>query len=292
MASDDEFIQKLGLEISQMNENEIELSAKSFRIQSIASVLGAGNDGISHLVAALDVSWESLPTNTSLKERIKKSARLLRPYMEGVPSWKIQLLDLLLMLNINPYQLPENQDTLTLSQSTELMIATANEINSKFIQRNGNVLNQYPQILERFLLTIQEQEEIKKSAVLLCELLLSLVKNDYVAFIQLTVNATYDDVFQHLVKVFAAFPAVAKATNPLIKTVLSNDKATFKKLFTYVQVPAKLDAALKEKNSDSVKRSPKCMLLNTESGYSDWIQALISTTDSFTSFFSQDLEKN
>lgn len=276
----DTALNTLGLELSNTLETQFGISSQSFRSQVMSSVLGAGNDGSSHLVAALDVSWESMSTDTPLKDRVKKATRLVRPFMEGTPSWKIQLFDILLMLNINPYQLSEQKDSLLVTDQAAGVVALAKKLDEKYSRGKKNDFIDYPVILKQFMEELNLDADTVATSVSLCELFLTLSNNDYLTFINTTVNQPISEIQLALKDIFRRFSASQRANSSLAQIVLDSDQTKFRKAFSYVQAPAKLMAAVKEKQSDTSQRAAKCMLLNTESGYSDWINALVTTLGS------------
>jgi hypothetical protein len=245
--------------------------ARELRAQATDTTLGAGNDGITHFAAIVDVLWEKhkRQPNFSLEEVLREARKMTVPLMTKYQSWEVQLLDTLLLAEVNPYFISKKGEVVENESAMKFR---------KYVERLNNQApmlstSAFPRVVQDAAVQIGLDRDIRQAAVVVAKAAASLTEklgptgmSEYMGIV-----SSYDA--QEKRQRLEATPH-----SELLLELQSMDDAMLMRASAVAQIPIKIIASTSERLSSSRNHDPRCMLLNVPDGYPDWTTALIDIT--------------
>ena len=247
------------------------------------TVMGSSNDGIGHLLAAIDISWDHNP-NATPKERIQKAIKLIRHIMEKYQSWEIQFLDTMLLINKNPYQMSPSGEIEETEEAKELLFL------AKKLKKNKRYKLED---MRDILLELKRRMNLPKQdidlAFAICDA--TIIRCKQFGMIDPSVYFYLLNELE-VTKVEYFIQTIPNLPQNIKNLILSkkNDMNALQNALTLAQTPAKMTAAVSRGQNDNPAREPKCLLLTVNQGLSNWISALIESMEALQSY--QDKKSN
>lgn len=253
------------------------------RKEAMNTVMGSSNDGIGHLLAAIDISWDHNP-NATPKERIQKAIKLIRHIMEKYQSWEIQFLDTMLLINKNPYQMSPDGEIEETEEAKELLFL------AKKLKKNKRYKLED---MRDILLELKRRMNLPKQdidlAFAICDA--TIIRCQQFGMIDPSVYFYLLNELE-VTKVEYFIRTIPNLPQNIKNLILSkkNDMNALQNALTLAQTPAKMTAAVSRGQNDNPAREPKCLLLTVNQGLSNWISALIESMEALQSY--QDKKSN
>lgn len=245
---------------------------KAFRAEAVRLTMGAANDGISHLIAAVDALWDS-DTILSAKQRTQAAMKAIRFVMEKYKSWQVQFLDMMLVAQANPYTTDKDKNLVESKKTIDILKW------GETLRKKGLIpFDKYPFVLEQFLRKIGVQENIIKLTAAICEFsLLTVNKRAHPLQIDL-----YDQKIINGVEHFWAKYDESSNVPPRIKREIDKYRGkddVMDHALVLALYPSRVSSLINQSTMDNNDRQPKCALLDVEKGLSSWISNITDSLD-------------